>query len=460
AVVVCPVALAQSAEAEAQETDAATTAAGEAAATGAAADTSGAAADTSGAAADTSGVDCSHHVDCDEVTDPALHRRSGKSYWGIGKKKQPPDWEVLEKCETQFELAYCGMADNWEVNMFLGMVKAEFEKFECVARYFDQALALTDDDGDLEKIRDNRGHYWVEQYNEALNLFNEGAFALAADYAENAILIDPHDCRGYGMLGSCYANDAKYEEAIYELEKGLEICPEKDTILENLFISYYKRGEQVLNQGSGEEDAREAVSFFQKADALRDDDVNNLYYYQIALLRLVEYGDSTVVDTARHVIRRFGDLAESRDDRLTVQWNLATLESEVGNNEAAEAAAREYIALKPDDPLGYQILSRILIDLGKAGEAESCIIMTYCLNADPVADVAAWCQEAPDTFGAASDLAKTIGSTGCPDEARIHTDSTGNQMAVMIYADAGKAFAYYAGEQKGEYPFSRDQSEQ
>jgi tetratricopeptide (TPR) repeat protein len=393
---------------------------------------------------------CAPQVDCDEVTDPKLHRRSGKSYWGVATKKRPPEMEVLEKCKHQLELAYCGLPDDWEVNMFLGMVNAEFEQFECAGQFFTRAIQLADSKKHRKRAADNRDHYWVEQYNEALELYNDEGYNFAAEKAELAVQLNPDDCRGLAILGSARAAEGNYAEAVEWLEKGLDMCPDKESIRDNLFIAYRNRGNEVFNEARSAEQFAEAAEWYGKADLIRDDDIENLYYYGVSCLQVVQRGDTTHVECARDAIHRFTELADNDEDRKVGLYNKALLDMEIENWEEANAAADRLIDLDPLSPDGYALKARILVKLDRAQEAELFIVLNKALETGPIEDKATWCDGAGARYGAGTDLVKQLEANGCPDHVYVYTDTQDRDMIVTVYAKLSRGFAFYHGDAKGD----------
>ncbi len=385
-------------------------------------------------------------VDCSQVNDPKKNGRSGKSYFTIATKSDPFDEEVLRKAEVQFAMALCeenGIPDQWEWNMFMGMIKCEFGKHGEAGPYFERATQNAEKKKHKEQVADNRKHYWVDRYNSGLNAFKEEAYESAATEARAALEIDPTECRGYTLLGPALIQTAQFDEAISVLEKGRELCEEDDRLRENLFVAYHNHGGGLFN----DKKYAEAAEWYAKAAELNPEDLGNLYQLGASQLQAAEE-DSTMVGAARQSFQRYIELVgdEGRADGL---YNLTLVDLEAEDYEAAEVSAGEYISARPFDPDGYRLMSRIYAKTKQSDKMESNIVLFNCMKTEPIEDVGSWCADAAKRYGARSDFAKAMKDSGDPDRVYLHTDSNGNEMVATYYESAGELHSFYHGKKKG-----------
>jgi DNA-binding SARP family transcriptional activator len=135
--------------------------------------------------------------------------------------------------------------------------------------------------------------------------------------------------------------------------------------------------------------------------------------------------------------------------------NLARIEIAAENWEAASEIADRYREMAPLDANAYRLKSRLLMQMGEQKELEPYIVMAKCLDEEPVPDAEAWCGEAKTRYGAAADFSKAE----CPEEVRVHVDSSENDWVIGFYWAESKAVVYYDGEKKGEFEVTREETD-
>jgi len=391
-----------------------------------------------------------------QVEDPKLHGRSLKSYWGVAHATKPPDKEVLDKAYTQGHLALCGAPDQWEWNMFMGMLAAEMEKFKEAGCYFDQALRNSEGK-DREKVVNNRGSFWVDHYNKALDYFKKEAYDPAIAEADIAILIAPDSCKAYNIKGSALSKLDRQADAIPALKAGLEACPNHEGLKTNLFNAYQEQADaKFLAAGKVKDDSArtrlfsEAITWYEQVDQVKPGDPNVQYQIGASYAQLAFAGDSTKIAPARDNLSQFLGKAETTEDKLAVYYQLSMLEIEAKDYAKAGEYCDQFIAAGPRDPDGYRLKANIIRQSGDPAKAESYIILYNGLAKGKVVNADSL-KGTPKYAG--SDLGKAIGEKGQPEEFRSYTDSSGNNMDSAFYWSKGQAIAFYGGQKRGEVTF-------
>jgi tetratricopeptide (TPR) repeat protein len=387
----------------------------------------------------------------EQPKDPKVPGRSLKSYWQVAHQGQIPDTTVLAKAFDQGHLALCGAPDNWEWNMFMGMVSAELGRAELAGCYFTQAHKHVTDPKDREKVENNSGHYWVEHYNQALTFLKDDANEQAIEHSKLAIAIAPDSCKAYAIQGAALINLSRHVDAIGALEKGKALCPEDESYKENLFISLHNRGNELFNQGqSASKDSSrmlfaESAKWYERAAELKPDYPRNNFQLAMAYVQMVSLGDSTRVDTARQHLERFLPGAEDKSDRLVALYHLALMEIEAENWAKAAEYADQYIATDPQDTDGYRLKANISVREAKP-DAEGFIIFS---KGKPVENVDAWLK----TSKAGSDIDRLVKEKGKPEAVWTANDSKGNSMDSVFYWSKGEGHAFYMGRKRGSVTF-------
>jgi len=392
-----------------------------------------------------------------QVEDPKLHGRSLKSYWGVAHATKPPDKEVLDKAYAQGHLALCGTPDQWEWNMFMGMLAAEMEKYKEAGCYFDQAIKNSEGK-DREKVVNNRGSFWVEHQNKAVDYFKKEAYEPAITEADIAILIAPDSCKAYNIKGPALSKLERQAEAILTFKAGLAACPDHKGLKTNLANAYLEQADAKFREAAKakEDSARtrlftEAIASYEEAEKAIPDDNTIQYQVGVAYMELASAGDSTKVAPARDRLTRFLAAAETDDDKVTALDQLSMLEIEARDYAKAGEYCDQYISLRPREADGYRLKARIITESGDASKAQGYIIF-YNGLAKGKAVKADSLKGAPKYAG--SDLGKVIAEKGQPEELRSYTDSSGNNQDCAFYWSKGEAIAFYGGQKRGEVTFS------
>ena len=392
-----------------------------------------------------------------KVEDPKLHGRSIKSYWA--NKGTPPDTVVLKKGLEQGHLALCGNPTQWEWAMFSGMFAAELHRYEEAGCYFSQSLKNVTDAKDKEKVVNNRDSYWVTSYNQALTLYTkEKDYEGTIVQADDAIALNPENCKAYALKGPALLALGKTEEALQVLGKARELCPEDSTLATNEFNAIQAEADKYFEQATKAkgDSARvplytKSIEWYERAAKINPNDPNIRYQMGTAQMYLVLAGDSTKVDAARNNLAGFLPHAPNRQDSLAALYNLVVLESEGNNPVKASEYADLYLALDPRDADGYRLKAKVLSQQGTPQLAESYIIFFNAMSKGK--PVESWDSHYAAGNYASTDLAKAVKERGNPEEARTYKDSSGNTMDALFYWTKGEGMAFYAGSQRGAVKF-------
>ncbi len=392
----------------------------------------------------------------EEVEDPKMHGRSLKSYWGVAHQTKPPDMLVLAKAYDQGHLALCGTPDQWEWNMFMGMLAAEMEKFEQAGCYFMQALKHSEGK-DHEKVLNNRGSFWVDHYNKSLDYFQKEAFGAALDEAGIAIMIAPDSCKAHNVKGSALSSLGRQQEAIPVLKAGLAVCPDHEGLKVNLFNAYFEQGNRKYKESSQADgdSARsqllmEAISLYEQGGQILPNDPNIAYQLGSSYAQLVFAGDSTKAAPAREKLLAFLGTAQTKEDKVAALYQLTLVENETKDFSKAAEYCTQFIGMEPSDADGYRLMATIIRNSGDPTRTESYIILYNGLARGAKVKVDSL-KALPAYSG--SDLTKELAAQGRPDELRSYTDSSGNNMDAAFYWAKGKAIAFYGGQKRGEVSF-------
>ncbi len=398
-------------------------------------------------------ADVCQSCDGEQVDDPKMHGRSLKSYWGVAHATKPPDPEVLAKAFEQGHLALCGTPDQWEWNMFMGMLAAEMEKFDESGCYFMEAVKYSEGK-DREKVLNNRGSFWVQHYNQSLDYFKKEAYEPAIDEANIAIQIAPDSCKAHNVKGSALSKMGRPAEAIPVLQAGLKVCPDHEGLRTNLLSSYMEQGDALYKEGAkvSEDTARtrllsSAIVWYEEAEKVDSSNPNLQYQIGSSYAMMAFAGDSTAIDPAREALLKFTPTAESKQDRLAVYYQLCMLEIQAKDFAKATEYCDLYIAADPHDADGYRLKASILRQSGDNTSAESWIILYNSLAKGSEQDAESL---KADPKYASGDLPKMITEKGPPEEYRSYTDSSGNNMDAAFYWSKGLGVAFYGGQKRGE----------
>lgn len=330
-----------------------------------------------------------------ETTSAMLHNQHGRYDLAIQKAnealaKNPKDAEA----EFQLGLAYS----------FQDSVGLAYE-------HYMKALEL---DPKREKlVNDNVQSNFAKHYNAGLNSLKDDDNFTAAHEFNKAVLADPRDEKGYFQLGTTYARlaDARpdssadrkeyYSKAVTALDKVLELAKPTDPHytdalrIAGQILARTGRPEEAISRFNRlvEEDPTKysvienigtdlvsaqdwdgAVVFLELAAKARakigQEDFTLFYNLGVAYFNMgKDTGDKAALEKSVEYYEKA--LALSPDQPETVR-NVVVAEVFAENWRRAMEWGERYASIKPDDPDGWRLLTRIYNELGDKEKARRC----------------------------------------------------------------------------------------
>lgn len=260
------------------------------------------------------------------------HAGLGQAYWRKYDYTRETNW--LELADEVARAALDINSNLTQVNITMGVINADFGRYEEAVENFNNVLASDPTNADA--------------YRELARVYESlGEIEKAESTTRRSIQLKPDYWAGHNMLGTIYLENNQYENAIEKFKKVIELTPDN-------YTGYMNLGSAYLYLGRNDE----ARSMLEKSLDLEEtyDASNNL-----ATLYYVEgrYKDAA---------RMFETALELGDSNYLLWGNLASAYYWApGEREKAEAAferaielAKEQKEFNPNDPLvtidlaGYQ----------------------------------------------------------------------------------------------------------
>ena len=151
----------------------------------------------------------------------------GQAYWRKYDYTRVTDW--LERANEQAQIALDINSELSQVNITMGMINAEFGRYDEAVKNFNDALA-TDPAN-------------AQAYRELASVYeSRGEIDQAVSTMKRSIQLNPDYWSGHNRLGVIYWRDNKFEDAIEKFEKVIELTPDNYVGYMNLGIVYYSLG--------------------------------------------------------------------------------------------------------------------------------------------------------------------------------------------------------------------------
>jgi len=323
--------------------------------------------------------------------------------------------------------------------------------FELGGKEFEAALQT--EEGQKRKLQkfveENRDHYWVESYNDALKRFENEAYDEADLLLRVCRTIDPTKTKAYTQGAIALIRMDQMGDAMELVDGGLAIDPQEEKLLSLKGNLMRSSARELIAEAESEENAdklNQAVAIYGELLEREPDDAANLYYER-GLAELSGAGILKANDEAAGVAmyeaaaEDFGKAAdlvppegENVDFHNNCKFYIVQALTNAGKVEPALKAAREYLCLAPMDHLGWQFMVINLLDMEDQAGVVSSLMMKKSL--DPTVG-----QEIP--VDGAVDVAKgavktDLDANGKPDHVYTYTDDN-TQIQTWIWLSLKKA---------------------
>ncbi len=255
--------------------------------------------------------------------------------------------------------------------------------------------------------------YELKEYDKAASL-------LAVYVGES-----PDDPLGYAMLGSCYVQQGKFEQASEVLKKAEAVSALSPSVRRGIRLDL-----AVALAKAGKND--EALAVFERVLADEPDNVTVLAWVGHTYLEKKEFGKAIKALSHAHQLA-------PRDIRVTT--NLASAYQQDKQDTKALAVYKDLTVLTPDDPAAWYNYGSLLLRVGDFSGARDALKTSVKLRPDAAAqnNLGQALEKGGDTKGAAEAYAKAS------DLRRDSMDFARNAGAAYLKAgDPDKAMIYFS----------------
>ena len=273
--------------------------------------------------------------------------------WGCGSSaeyttaKMAIDREDWTKAEEFLIKALEVEPENPEVLIQLGYhVHAKKGEWVKMNEMFDRAIAIDPEKKILkvsrpvkEMVKNYRGMFWANNYNDAVRKFNEykgskdkAVLAEAINMFEATTTIDPSEGQTFSILATSYYEAGNSEKAIEYASKAAEMMP--DDFQANFAVG------QILSV-TGDKEA--ALSYIKKATELDPSST-----HAIRQLATIYYE----LDQKEKSVETFEVAIKTETDKMLksdLYFNLGVLNMQLNNFQEAEDAFLSAFDLNPED---------------------------------------------------------------------------------------------------------------
>ena len=322
--------------------------------------------------------------------------------WGCGSSaeyttaKMAIDREDWPKAEEFLLKALEVEPENPEVLVQIGYrIHAKKGEWIKMNEIFDRAMAIDPEKKILkvsrpvkEMIKNYRGMFWAENYNNSVRLFNQykknedkSVLEEATKMFETTVIIDPEEGQTYAILASCHYELGHYELAVNNGKKSVELIP--NDLNTNLALG------QILSQIDRKEEALPYIIKAVEVDPSSASAIRSLatIYYELnqkeKSVETFEIAIKTETDNKLKsdlyfnlgVLNMQLDNFQEAEDAFLFAFDLNPEDTEalVGMAQTFENAEkwrraakfyRELITLEPENPEHFKGMARVLIKQG------------------------------------------------------------------------------------------------
>lgn len=398
--------------------------------------------------------------------------RSGKLYFSQKVFEKAVDRFALavETCpdkgeyRARYAMALCEMGKQYIGNLPFAtaderdtLLSKGLDFYKLAGEEFDASLET--EEGQKKKlqkfVRENRGHYWADNFNEAIELQEKDDFSAAELHFKIARMLDRNELRSYSSEAVVLMRQDKVQEAMEIVDRGLEIDPQNERLAQiksSIVLDVARNLAQEADQAKDCDKLSQALAYYDQLIEKDASDPNMLFERGLARLigSSIECGGDgqnlarMSADDFKAAAALVDPEGENRQFFLDCKFNQLQAMASAGDSEAALAVAGEYTCLNPQDPGGWQLMAPLLIDSGNQDAVVAALMMAKSLaGSDVPVDQA--------VKDAKADAKADHGSMGNPDMVMTYQEATsGNQIQTWVWLQKQKAVSYILGEKQGE----------
>jgi tetratricopeptide (TPR) repeat protein len=363
------------------------------------------------------------------------------------KKNEEDARRIYGKAVTQLTMGIAEDPGDIEAWDYLGLAYAELDSAEkcgwAFGRGVELARAKPEEKKLLQRLQDNREHYWVRYFNEAIRTYQkaveasptgepDSAAAMEAVVAmRQAAAVNPTNPKSFCNLGAFLANAKRYDEAIRTIDDGLKIAPQDSCLLGRREQLSVVAADKAAETG----DWDKATAPFERMLAADPQDVGaalrlgEIYFKKGQALdeQAAKLADGPEKQAAMEQVRAafsrsadgFGKYSELKPDDKDGRYNHAVALLRAEKYEDAGKVAIAGLHADPLSPEFHAALSSAYRGLKMVDPANGHTLMAKVLReGNKEADPAAAAKANAEKAGPASDAAKLLKELGPPAEIR------------------------------------------
>jgi tetratricopeptide (TPR) repeat protein len=350
---------------------------------------------------------------------------------------------------------------------------------------FDSALAQKDCNKKIQKlVRENRKHFWVDQYNQGIKLNQESDYFMSALNFELARVLDASDPRAFSQGAIALINMDDKAAAADLVQQGLDLFPDDEklnTLQKSIFLD---AADDLTGQAEKEKNvgkAEDALGYLEKVQSkLEAPDPDILFKMGLAKMAAggalnkdagsgtpdsteasARYRDAAETFAKAAALIKFVPDPKTADDSGNNDFHLACRFNQVqslfnaGDYDATIAAIKEYLALKYDDPAIWQIWTFCLQSQNRPDAAAAAIMVSKSIPVPEDLQTAAnrggtEIAVADAEKNAKEDAAAALKELGPPAKVCSYQTEDGYQVDTWFWPAKRRAMSFVLGVKNGE----------
>ena len=347
------------------------------------------------------------------------------------------------------------------------------------------AAADSTEDGTKGKnrkaVRNNRGHYWVDHWNAALESMEKEDYHLAATHFDACRGLDPANMKAYPQGAVALIRKGDRDRALKLVEEGLALDielfkPNDDmrktqkedaekayadaqksqgqlmVLRSKIYSEYAEDYARGAEEEKSPEKARKALEYYDSVVEWEQDDPN--IYLQRGIARLVGAGIIAAEDEAEakglytesvEDFRQANSIFPKEDEKAgEFQTTCLFYQIQALNNaedyDSAFATAKEYVCLSPLDAQGWDFLFRSYVQREDQTNGVAALTMKKALAANEVD---------PSEINPTKDAKAAVAERGQPDKVYSYQDGN-TQISTYVWLEKKVATHYILGASQGD----------